>query len=169
MIAMKRLLSITALAASAVLVLAAPAAASWRQQSTPTPSGTNPTWSLSAVSCTGVTTCVSVGNVDGSLLSETRSGNAWTIVNIPDPGGGRLPGIWCTSASSCEAVGWFDNGGTTQTLAEVWNGSNWSVQSTPTAARVPASELIDVFCVSVTLCKAVCETTVVGGSLRTLT
>jgi hypothetical protein len=168
MIAVKRLLSITALAASAVLVLAAPAAASWRQQSTPAPSGTNPTWSLSAVSCTGVTTCMSVGNVNGSLLSETRRGNAWTIVNIPDPGGGHLPGIWCRSASFCKAVGWFDNGGTTQTLAEVWNGSNWSVQSTPNPAGVTSSQLNDVFCVSASRCEAVGQATVSGGNVQTL-
>jgi hypothetical protein len=168
MIAVKRLLSITALAASAVLVLAAPAAASWRQQSTPAPSGTNPTWRLSAVSCAGVTTCMSVGNVNSSLLSETRSGNAWTIVNIPDPGGGQLPGIWCTSASSCEAVGRFDNGGTTQTLAEVWNGSNWSVQSTPNPAGVTSSQLNDVFCVSASRCEAVGQATVSGGNVQTL-
>ena len=157
-----------ALVVSAVLVIAQPASASWQQQNTPTPSGTNPTWGLSAVSCTGTTTCMAVGNVDSSLLSERRSGSTWTIISIPDPGAGQLPGIWCTSSSSCEAVGRFDNGGTTETLAEVWNGSSWSVQSTPNPAGVTSSQLNDVSCISASRCEAVGQATVSGGNVQTL-
>ncbi len=165
---MKRFAVTAALVVSAVLVIAQPASASWQQQNTPTPSGSNPTWSLSAVSCTGTATCMAVGNVDSSLLSESRSGNTWTIVSIPDPGGGQLPGIWCTSSSSCEAVGRFDNGGTTETLAEVWNGSNWTIQSTPNPAGVTSSQLNDVSCVTASRCEAVGQATVSGGNVVTL-
>ncbi len=165
---MKRFAVTAALVVSAVLVIAQPASASWQQQNTPTPSGTNPTWSLSAVSCTGTTTCMAVGNVGGSLLSERRSGNTWTIVSIPDPGGGQLPGISCTSSSSCEAVGQFDNGGTTETLAEMWNGSSWSIQSTPNPAGVTSSQLNDVSCVSASRCEAVGQATNGGGNIQTL-
>ena len=165
---MKRFAVTAALVVSTVLVIAQPASASWQQQSTPTPSGSNPTWSLSAVSCTATATCMAVGNVGSSLLSESRSGSTWTIVSIPDPGGGQLPGIWCTSSSSCEAVGQFDSGGTTETLAEEWNGSSWSVQSTPNPAGVTSSQLNDVSCVSASRCEAVGEATISGGNIETL-
>lgn len=165
---MRRLAVTAALVVSAVLVIAQPALASWQQQNTPVPSGTNPTWGLSAVSCTGTATCMAVGTVNSSLLAESRSGNTWTIVSIPDPGGGQLPGIWCTSSSSCEAVGRFDNGGTTQTLAEEWNGSSWSVQATPNPAGVTSSQLNDVSCVSASRCEAVGEAAVSGGNIQTL-
>src|SRR5690242_16138497 len=110
---------------------------------------------------------MAVGTVDSSLLSESRSGDTWTIVSIPDPGAGQLPGIWCTSSSSCEAVGRFDNGGTTQTLAEVWNGSSWNIQPTPNPAGVTSSQLNDVSCISASRCEAVGQATS-GGNVQTL-
>ena len=151
---MKRFAVTAALMVSAVLVIAQPASASWQQQNTPTPLGSNPTWSLSAVSCTATTSCVAAGNVDGSLLSETRSGNTWTIVSIPDPGSGQLPGISCTAPTACEAGGQFTSGGTVQTLAEVWNGSNWAIQTTPNVGGTAGSQLNGISCTAATVCEA---------------
>jgi hypothetical protein len=162
---MRRIAITAALAASAILGIAQPASASWLQQTTPT-AGTN--WTLSAVSCTATTSCVTVGNVDGSLLSETRSGNAWTIVSIPDPGSGQLPGISCTTASACEAVGQFTSGGTVQALAEVWNGSNWAIQATPNPSGATSSQLNDVSCTSAARCEAVGQFTSSGGTVQAL-
>jgi hypothetical protein len=162
---MKRFAVTAALAVSAVLVIAQPASASWLQQDTPPPSGAS-VWQFNAVSCTSTTSCMAVGSATG-LLAESRSGNTWTVLTIPDPGGGQLTGISCTSASACEAVGSFDNGGTTETLAEVWNGSNWSVQSTPNPSGATSSQLSEVSCKTASSCEAVGQF-VSGGVTQTL-
>ena len=148
---MKRYAVTAALVVSAVLVIAQPASASWLDQTTPPPGGSGTSWELTAVSCTGTATCVAVGNVGGNaLLSETRSGNTWTIVSIP--GNGLLSGISCISASSCEAVGQGSDGAT---LAEVWNGSSWTIQTTQNPAGAAGSQLNDVSCKSASECEAV--------------
>jgi hypothetical protein len=161
---MKRVVTMAALMASVLLVLAQPAVASWRQENAAQPSGI---WQFSAVSCTSLTTCMAVGNANSTLLAESRSGSGWTAVSIPDPGAGQLSGLVCTSASACEAVGQFSNGGTTQTLAEVWNGSSWSVQSTPNPGGATSSQLSDLSCKSASACEAVGQFTS-GGATQTL-
>ena len=88
-------------------------------------------------------------------------------MSIPDPGGGQLTGISCKSASFCEAVGSFNNGGTTDTLAEVWNGSSWSVQSTPNPAGATSGQLSEVSCETASFCEAVGQF-VSGGATQTL-
>lgn len=111
---MRRLAVTAALVLTGVLMAAQPAAASWLQQGTPAPSGAS-VWDFTAVSCTSTTSCMAVGNATG-LLAESLSGSTWTLVNIPDPGGGQLTGISCKSASVCEAVGNFNSGGGMETL-----------------------------------------------------
>jgi hypothetical protein len=162
---MKRLVMTAALVITGVLMAAQPAAASWLQQGTPVPSGAS-VWQFNAVSCTAPSSCMAVGSANG-LLAETRSGNTWTVVSIPDPGGGQLTGISCTSTSACEAVGSFDNGGTTETLAEVWNGSNWTIQSARNPAGATSSQLSEVSCRSASACEAVGQFTS-GGATQTL-
>jgi hypothetical protein len=40
--------------------------------------------------------------------------------------------VSCPSSTACEAVGSYDNSsGNLVTLAESWNGTDWTVQSTP--------------------------------------
>jgi len=70
-------------------------------------------------------------------LTETWNGTAWTIHQAPLPSGsnhGQLSGVSCTSATACTAVGQRQAGATTGTLAEEWNGSAWTAQSTPDPA-----------------------------------
>ena len=157
--AMKRLMMTAALVVPLALIMAQPAAASWQPQITAAPQGAS-IWDFGAVSCPSTGTCVAVGRTDNSaLLSEVRSGSTWTVVTIPDPGGGLLNSISCTSASSCEAVGQATPSSTTQTLAEVWNGSSWSIQSTPNPSGANNSGLSGVSCTSASACEAVGEST----------
>ena len=156
-----------ALLTAALLTAAQPAAASWLQKSTPPPSGAT-IWSFSAVSCPSGTFCMAVGTTDSHLLAETRNGGTWTVVNIPDPGGGQLPGVSCTSASFCEAVGSSSSGGVTEVLAEVWNGSTWSTQSTPNPPGAADSQLNAIACRSASSCEAVGQFTNGSGATRTL-
>jgi hypothetical protein len=47
----------------------------------------------------------------------------------------ELYGASCTSASVCTAVGdYVTSTGASKTLAERWNGTAWTLQSTPTRA-----------------------------------
>jgi hypothetical protein len=62
-----------------------------------------------------------------------------------------LNGVSCASSTSCVAVGKAIEGGGTEILVESWNGTGWSVQTTP---RLPGS-LEDVSCASSTSCTAV--------------
>jgi hypothetical protein len=121
-----------------------PFAEAWNGQSwkiTPAASPGTTNTQLYAVSCTAPSVCMAVGFSINGLgpvpLTETWNGTAWTIHQAPLPAGtkhGQLSGVSCTSATACTAVGQSAAGTTTGTLAEVWNGSAWAVQSTPDPA-----------------------------------
>ena len=68
-------------------------------------------------------------------LAERWDGTAWTIQPTPEPAGRRIStwrGVSCTSATACTAVGYYRNSAGIQvTLAERWNGTAWTIQSTP--------------------------------------
>jgi hypothetical protein len=96
-----------------------------------------------AVSCASGAGCIAVGNGDDSNPTQdpawaaSYSGTSWTPMTTATPGGSlidTLSGVSCTSASSCEAVG-FENSDlrapADEALAEFWNGTAWSLQSTP--------------------------------------
>ena len=71
-------------------------------------------------------------------LVEQWNGSAWTIVSSPNPTGSVtsvLSGVACVSASFCTAVGDATQGTSTVTLAEAWNGTAWSIVSTPNGRR----------------------------------
>src|SRR5581483_37193 len=63
-------------------------------------------------------------------------------------------GVSCPNASDCEATGSSRNGSTTTTLAELWNGSTWTIQATPNASGT-FSQLEGVSCTSASACTAV--------------
>src|SRR6516165_5465477 len=155
---MKRIAMTGALVAAVLLMAAQPAAASWLQKPTPPPSGAA-TWGFGAVSCPSGTWCMAVGATDTHLLAETRTNGAWTIVTIPDPGGGQLAGLSCTSPSFCEAMGSSSSGGVTEILAETWNGSTWSIQSTPNPSGAADSQFNAVACRSASSCEVVGQLT----------
>ena len=140
---------------------------SWQIQPTPTPApGTSSV--LKGVSCTSATACIAVGynrdNSSGSEVAQVESwnGSSWQIQPIPTPTGPTssvLQGVSCTSASACVAVGYeFPNsGGSPPSLAfaEVWDGSSWQIQSTPSPTGTTTSHLNGVSCTSATACTAV--------------
>lgn len=125
----------------------------WSLQTTPNPSGAIET-SLLGIACTSSTSCVAVGaDVNGSLqelpLAETWNGTAWSVASVPSPAGSSavvLTGVSC-SGTSCQAVGSYDNSSSVQvTLAEHWNGTAWSIESTPNPTGATASSLSAVSC-----------------------
>ena len=71
----------------------------------------------------------------GQTLIEQWNGSAWNVVASPDPGVGMnyLTSVSAVSANNVWAVGsaFSSNSITSQTLIEYWNGSTWSVVSSP--------------------------------------
>ena len=136
--------------------------ASWTVESTPKPTGTLGADLLGA-SCTSSTACTATGEsvkgADGVSLAERWDGTSWTVQGTPNPSGAQessLNGVSCTTSSACSAVGSsIGSGGVPVPLAEAWNGSGWTVQSTPTPAGAQESELKGVSCTSSTACTAV--------------
>jgi hypothetical protein len=121
---------------------------------------------LSAVSCSGPSTCFAVGsqapNGFGSTptttLIERWNGSTWSVSPNPNPNAetASLSGISCIGATACYAVGSSGalNGSSSQTLVEVWNGATWSVSPSPNVLALP-TYLAGISCTSETWCTAV--------------
>jgi hypothetical protein len=136
---------------------------SWSIRTTPNPAGAAIS-NLLNVSCFSAVACTAVGyyNISTGVtvtLAESWDGRAWSLETTPEPAGAsysELGAVSCASASACTAVGYyFDTSGTDVTLAEGWNGSGWSVESTPNPAGASDSTLVGVSCTSATACTAV--------------
>ncbi len=117
--------------------------------------------SLAGVSCLSATSCTAVGfEVTGGIdqtLVESWDGTSWSQVTSPDTGAGdnSLAGVSCLSATSCIAVGSqrTSNTAALQTLVESWDGSTWSIVTSP--GLPGASGLAGVSCLSASSCTAV--------------
>ena len=137
----------------------------WAVQPTPNPSGSSRITGLNAVSCSSTSACTAVGSVevDNSgtylTLAERWNGSAWAVQSTPNPSAAQssvLTGVSCASATACTAVGYYINSaGRWVSLAERWNGSAWTTQSTPNLSGAQATALSAVSCPSTTLCTAV--------------
>jgi hypothetical protein len=124
---------------------------SWKVLSTPdVGSGDN---FLNGVDCPDAGWCVAVGNLGlSATLIETWDGTGWSVASSPTPtgDGGYLGGVSCTSATSCMAVGSSDaTGNVANTLAESWDGTNWTIVTTPDGGST-GNALFGVSCTSTT-------------------
>ncbi len=100
------------------------------------------------------------GEVTASYrYSAARDGTERTIQKAAEPSGSTLTtltGVSCRTATICSAVGYYKNSaGTTVTLAERWNGTEWLVQTPPNPAGALESKLEGVHCISNQVCIAV--------------
>ncbi|HMD44687.1 MAG TPA: hypothetical protein VKG43_00905 [Acidimicrobiales bacterium] len=151
--------------ASVGLAPAGAAPTQWAQATTASPGPTAN--SLLGVSCTNPTSCLAVGDsvnvFTQTPLAETWNGTAWTATPTPPtpPTGGsdarNLAGVSCF-ASGCEAVGFSQNAaGVSQALADSWNGTTWTLQTTPAtgAGDSKGDTLTGLSCQSTTSCVAV--------------
>jgi len=110
-----------------------------------------------------------------SLLRESEpneSGDAESsrvhmllTLTSPTPGlGGYLYGVTCASASDCWAVGfYYYSGSSNHTLIEHWDGTLWSVVTSPNPDTSGINILQAVTCASASECWAVGDYSVVGG------
>jgi hypothetical protein len=126
--------------------------------------------SLSSVSCSSEDSCEAVGSFagdseEGVTLAEMWNGTDWAIQKTPNPKGSSysvLSSVSCVSASECVAVGLGSP--VTQagpnTLGEIWNGTDWSIMSTPNPSGSDGTQLNGVSCSSSTSCAAAGENVV---------
>jgi hypothetical protein len=89
-----------------------------------------------AVSATDVWAVGYFRNTGGSpqTLTEQWNGTSWNVISSPNVGSGSnvLYGVAAPSANAVWAVGYSRSAnGTTQTLAEGWNGTSWTIASSP--------------------------------------
>ena len=135
---------------------------SWTTQTTPSPTGAVGV-SLRAISCTSSTACTAVGSYytgsANTVLAMRWNGISWAIQSVPTPSGSThsgLHGVSCSSSTACTAVGYSETGvGERSALAESWNGSTWTIQSTAKRTGTTWATLQDVSCTSASACTAV--------------
>ena len=127
---------------------------------------------LSSVTCTGVSDCWASGSVTnsagtaGNTLMEHWDGALWSQTPTPDQDssvGNILASVSCVGPSQCWAVGSygsFGGGGGSgfqpQSFIESWDGSDWSIEPSPTVTAL--SFLNSVICVQASTCWAVGST-----------
>jgi hypothetical protein len=137
----------------------------WTTQTTPGLWEEGDGYDLASVSCYPGG-CTAVGySQSGITLAETWSGRKW-VLQTPVGGGepsGTMDAEWnaiqCRSASSCTAVGAWDNGARPfLTLVDTWNGRMWATSRSPS----PSPHGDELFGLSCAGTGSVC--TAVGGS-----
>ena len=139
----------------------------WALQAVVQPSGAAAS-GFSGVSCASASDCTAVGcqsldscvTVKSTTLAEHWNGTKWAIQTTQNPAGTRLQlsGVSCPSApstSACHAVAGFANQyGADVTLGERWDGSAWTVESTPNRS-VATDAFAAVACPTTSACTAV--------------
>ncbi|MDA8183322.1 MAG: Ig-like domain-containing protein [Actinomycetota bacterium] len=149
---------------------------------------------LESVTCTSATQCIAVGwSASGSTspglpggssaplpdqtLIETYNGSSWSIVKSPDTSATAanvLRSVTClptSGSTSCVAVGYAASGTSSadQTLIEAYNGSSWSIVTSPDTSATAANVLRSVTCPTASVCIAVGSATPASsGSSQTL-
>jgi hypothetical protein len=110
---------------------------SWKQVTSPNP-GSQGTF-LYGVRSTSASSAWAVGSDFNGTADKTLivrwDGSAWKQVTSPNPGGATqnndLSSVAVTSATDAWAVGDYDSGTGTRTLALHWDGSAWTQVTTP--------------------------------------
>jgi hypothetical protein len=132
----------------------------WSIQATPNPS---PGGVLAGVTCTSMTACTAVGNLNGTAHSGTTTlverwnGTTWAVQPTPKLSAGQgsfFNGVACT-AGACTAAGLYLTPSGPLTLAERWTGTKWSIQATPTPGQAYDIAPPAVACPSASACIAV--------------
>lgn len=109
---------------------------SWSVKPTPNPGASTYSY-FTNLSCDPAgAPCKAVGSSQGEILVEAWDGTKWSIDSspqIPNATESNFSDVSCTSAKACTAVGSYFDAlvGGQLTLAERWNGTNWTVEQTP--------------------------------------
>lgn len=132
----------------------------WAQHSMPVPAGSRVT-EMNAVSCRAGKSCEAVGvtsSATDNLTAWSWNGSKWSVQAVPLPSGvsnGDLYAVSCSQPSECLAVGSYHTPTGPAPLAELWNGTAWTVQATaPLPPTVQEATLGGVSCVPTGTCVA---------------
>jgi hypothetical protein len=102
----------------------------------------------------GLTAGIAQASPPQSIASPTAG---WSIQPSPNPDGAlgsSLSSVSCPGDGTCTAVGIYNASNVDLTLAEHWDGSAWSVESTPNPRRATYNDLSGISCAGST-CLAV--------------
>jgi hypothetical protein len=106
----------------------------------------------------------------GTAVAESPAAAGWTVQQSPNPEGSTgsfLNAVSCADDGTCAAVGLYGVQGGDVTLAEHWDGSAWSVETTPNPKGARYNNLTGVSCPAPTMCLAVGFTILAnGGKVR---
>ena len=126
---------------------------------------------LNAITAISATNAWTVGQDSGTPQIDHWNGSKWSIQTTPNVSGGEsneLQGVSCPVATACTAVGnYTDSSGVDHDLAEVWNGTSWSFQTTADPSGQQPT-LNDVACTTSDGCTAVGEYTTISSVEVTL-
>jgi hypothetical protein len=113
------------------------------------------------VSCSQSSLCMAVGSqvVSGVSVPAAQkwNGSTWSTLSPPNPTGntdGNLASVSCVGPSFCMAVGSATVAGTPVTVAEMWNGTAWTIVPTANPSGTD-DELNHVSCTATSFCVAV--------------
>jgi hypothetical protein len=100
---------------------------------------------------------ISVAGLVGVATPALASGASWFIVTSPNipMHHTELSSVTCVSGSDCWAVGAVSTDSLSQTLTEHWDGSTWSVVTSPDSSPAQFNSLTSVACASGSDCWAV--------------
>src|SRR5581483_11216779 len=136
---------------------------SWSIVSSPNTGATHYNY-LYGVECSSDSDCWAVGSFwdpDGPFIIQTLierwDGTSWAIVSSPNAGEpwNSFYDIKCLSASDCWAVGYYNNHTSIyQTLVAQWDGTSWTIVTSPNTSPTQDNFLSDVTCVSASDCWA---------------
>ncbi|HEY3662515.1 MAG TPA: choice-of-anchor Q domain-containing protein [Chthoniobacterales bacterium] len=115
---------------------------------------------LFAVACVSTSDCwavgfYSIGSSNGQTLIEHWNGSTWSVVSSPNNSAmsHELHAVTCVSSSDCWATGhYYTFNNVYQTLIEHWNGSTWSIVSSPNTSATETNLLYGVTCASTSDC-----------------
>ena len=154
----------------------------WSTTAVPSPPEAKGAVELKGVSCVSAAGCVAVGRYVSKTnflpsLNEWRTlvavwnGSSWAIQSSPSPEATQVSGlsaVSCSATTACLAVGSSKasvSKPASSTLIERWDGSNWTIQSSPNPAGTTERALEDVSCIAANQCLAVGNTNSEKGSL----
>jgi hypothetical protein len=133
----------------------------WSIQTVTDPEGAAQSTLLDVACSTPANRCTAVGGWKNSLSNQFtlayrfNGSTTWTLQSTPNPSGSIasvFQEVSCPTETSCTADGsWVSGGGgSNQTLAEVWNGTSWSIQGTPNPSGAVFSAFFGLSCRSTT-------------------
>jgi hypothetical protein len=116
---------------------------------------------LDGVACASPSECWAVGehgtSPDQQPLVEEWNGGSWVVVDSPKTSAtldNALYDVSCVTSTVCWAVGYQSANGVSQTLVEQWNGTSWSIVSSPNMGSSGDNALLSITCFSLSECWA---------------